>query len=225
MRMALTVRITLLALVLLASFTNYSLADDAASQKLSSDNVEFHELLGSIQKDVTVAQTYNWRELYLAVARRWEEFIAKYPDSTYNPEAKLLLASYYKDVEKPEVYELKIKEAKCWNEAKTRELQDSCLKKFQQKLNALGSWVDPIYRDKAARLALEVLQTHGAKRRPSKTDADLGALALLLLGDIFPNRRIEYYRQIISQKYRLGEVLQKDIAEFIQGKETKDKGN
>ncbi len=169
-------------------------------------------------------QTSNWRELYLAKAKNYEDFVKKYPGSSLEAEVKLRIAELWRDTDRTEVYAADVLYYQCLNERAGTKEQENCTA-FEVKKRR-----DPVYMKKSADLMLELVRDYGHVRRYALlyvdkegnkphfewVDEEIGAQALyfLSMGADPLNQKKILLR--IQSEYKAGERLQEFIAKDLE---------
>lgn len=185
---------------------------------------DYERIVMTPLSNLSGSQTPNWRELYLAKAKNYEDFLKKYPGSPLEAEVKLRIAELWRDMDRIEIYAADVLYYQCLNDrARTRE-QENCTG-FEVKKRR-----DPVYMKKSADLMLELVRDYGHVRRYALlyvdnagnkphfewVDEEIGAQALYFLSmgaDPLNQKRILLR---IQSEYKAGKRLQEFIAKDLE---------
>lgn len=172
----------------------------------------------------------NWRELYLAKIAKYENFLKKYPNSPLIAEAKLRIAELSFDVEREEVYSLRVKMYECLAEhggvAPENVLaREECIRAFHDKTK---KWRDSVYVEKAAAILFELVEKYGHQPRYEMqepriggfqwVDEEIGAPALYILSRGADPEQKKKILLLILREYKPGpkltDFIKKDLEQL-----------
>lgn len=189
---------------------------------------EYEKIVLSPLSDPMDSSIPNWRELYLAKIAKYEAFMKQYPNSPLVAEAKLRIAEFLKDVERPEVYALRVEMHRCIERNAGDTVKESaarkwCITKFDQKTQ---KWRDPVYAQKAAKLLLELVKKYGHQKRYNMNEPriggfgwieeEIGARALYLLSKGTDPKNKKKILLLILKEYKAGPKLLREIKEDLE---------
>lgn len=214
------------SLFVMTAFLFYALAFTKADN--SVEFVEYEKIVLAPLADPLDTSIPNWRELYLAKIAKYEAYLKKYPNSPLVAEVKLRIAEFLKDVERPEIYKLRVEMYRCLERHSGDALYDSdareaCILEFNSKTE---KWRDPIYSGKAVKLLLELVEKYGRQKRYNMeepmlggfgwVEEEIGAKALYLLSKGAAPENKKKILLLILKEYKAGPKLLREIQEDLK---------
>lgn len=195
---------------------------------VTQEFTEYEKIVLSPLSDPMDTSIPNWRELYLAKIAKYEAFLKKYPNSPLTAEVKLRIAEFLKDVERPEIYPLRVGMYRCVEQnagdtAERSAAREACIVEFNNKTK---KWRDPAYSKKAVELLLELVQKYGHQKRYNMSEPriggfswveeEIGAKALYLLSKGADPQNKKKILLLILKEYKAGPDLAVEIKEDLE---------
>ncbi len=214
------------SLFVTAAFLFYAFAFAKADN--SAELVEYEKIVLAPLSDPLDTSIPNWRELYLAKIAKYEAYLEKYSNSPLVAEVKLRIAEFLKDVERPEIYKLRVEMYQCLERNSGDAIYDgdareACILEFDKKTK---KWRDPIYSGKAVKLLLELVGKYGHQKRYNMNEPriggfawveeEIGAKALYLLSKGAEPEHKKKILLLILKEYKAGPALLLAIQEDLQ---------
>ena len=196
----------------------------------AQDFVEFEELVSGPMpwvRDRTFVPDY--RAIYIAQAKRFEAFAAKYPASPLKAEALLRIAALYSDVEGQEVHMFRQQMFFCQGVALEQQNKQDfylCEQKFMLSVVSSGSVKDPTYEYLGRQILNELVEKYPHVKRYIRVAGggfsfdeteEIGAIALYILTrGMMPKDMFSHYETIL-QYYEIRPELRRDIRNRLGG--------
>ena len=189
---------------------------------------EYEKIVLSPLSDPMDTSIPNWRELWLAKIAKYEAFLKKYPNSPLVAEVKLRIAEFLKDVERPEIYPLRVEMYRCLEQnagdtVYESDEREACIVEFNNKTE---KWRDPVYSQKAVRLLLELVKKYGHQKRYNMNEPriggfgwveeEIGAKALYLLSKGTDPQNKKKILLLILKEYKAGADLAAEIKKNLE---------
>ncbi|OGF87639.1 hypothetical protein A3B19_02490 [Candidatus Giovannonibacteria bacterium RIFCSPLOWO2_01_FULL_46_32] len=166
----------------------------------------------------------DYRAMHLEQVKRYESFLAKYPESPLKAEALFMLAMLYLGVEGQDVHMFRQRLFVCQGvalEQRNQQKLDICQMQFMLSIASAGGAADPTYQRLGRQVLKGLVEKYPHARRyimikPGAggfrfDEEEIGAIALYVLAQgMIPGDRLSYYQTII-QEFKIRPELRREM--------------